>query len=86
VPFGTVLLFNCALRYLGLVPDIKTPEQEHQVIKTYIDDLLQSIGGAIPTVEPRVLKGLYKQKNYPAMLGWIKNAMRLELNVGLRGC
>jgi hypothetical protein len=81
---GTVLLFNCTRRYLGLIPDRITPEQEHHVIKNYIDDLLLSIGGAIPTVVPHVLKRLYKQKDYPAMLGWIKNAMRLELKVGLR--
>jgi hypothetical protein len=82
--FGTFLLLDCTGRYLGLARDRMTPEQEHRVIKNYIDDLLQSIGGAIPDVEPRVLKTLFKQKNYPAMLGWIKNAMRLELKVGLR--
>ena len=82
--WGGVLLFNCAGRYLRLIPDRITPEQEHKIIKNYVDDLLQSIGGSIPTVEPHVLKRLYKQKDYPAMLGWIKNAMRLELKVGLR--
>jgi hypothetical protein len=81
---GIVLLLNCTCRYLGLVPGRMTPEQEHHLIKNYIDDLLQLIGGAIPTVETHILKGLYRQKNYPAMLGWIKNAMHLELKVGLR--
>jgi hypothetical protein len=59
-------------------------EPEHQVIKAYIDDLLNSFGGAVPTIQPDVLKKLYIQKDYPAMLGWIKNSMRLELRVGLR--
>jgi hypothetical protein len=27
---------------------------------------------------------LFYQQNFPAMLGWIKNSMRLELRVGLR--
>lgn len=45
--WGVPLLLNCIGRYLGLVPDRMTPEQEHHVIKSYIDELLQSIGGAI---------------------------------------
>ena|SRR5258706_13218151 len=82
--WGAPLLFNCNGRYLGLVPDKMTPEQEHHVVKNYIDELLLSIGGEIPKVEPHVLKKLFRRKDYPAMLGWINSAMRLELKVGLR--
>jgi hypothetical protein len=31
-----------------------------------------------------MLRTLYDRKDYPAMLGWIKNSMRLDLRVGLR--
>jgi hypothetical protein len=30
------------------------------------------------------LKKLYKERNFAAMLGWIKNSMRLDLRIGLR--
>src|SRR5258708_5249303 len=84
LPRGLFLLANCIGRYLGIAADRLTPEQEHPAIKTYIDDLLKSLGGSIPTVKSHVLKSLYERKDYPAMLGWIKTAMRLELKVGLR--
>jgi hypothetical protein len=49
-----------------------------------MDDLLKSIGGAIPAVKPDVLLALHSKKDFPKMLGWIKNAMRLECKVGLK--
>src|SRR6266481_6134080 len=55
-----------------------------EAIKSAVQTVLDSFGGAIPTVKSDVLQRLYKQKDYPSMLGWIKNSMRLELRVGLR--
>jgi hypothetical protein len=54
------------------------------LIQQYMDDLLKSIGGAIPTIKPDVLLALHSKKDFPKMLGWIKNAMRLECKVGLK--
>ena len=55
-----------------------------QLICDYLDELSHSLGGATPPVDPSVLKRLYDRHDYPAMLGWIKSSMRLDLRVGLR--
>lgn len=49
-----------------------------------VDELLKSIGPVTPPINSHVLRNLYNQRNYPAMLGWIKNSMHLDLQVGLR--
>ena len=54
------------------------------LIGRYLDQLLSSLGRVAPPVDDRTLARLYAQKDYPAMLGWIKNSMRLNLRVGLR--
>ncbi len=55
-----------------------------ELIGDYLDELLNSLGGASPPIDPSVLKSLYGRRDYAAMLGWIKNSMRLDLRVGLR--
>ncbi|MGD0184295.1 MAG: hypothetical protein ABSC25_03490 [Roseiarcus sp.] len=55
-----------------------------ELIRDYLDELLNSLGGASPPIDPSVLKSLYGRRDYAAMLGWIKNSMRLDLRVGLR--
>lgn len=55
-----------------------------ELIRGYIDELIASFGRATPPINPAVLASLYERKDYPAMLGWIKNSMRLDLRVGLR--
>ncbi len=55
-----------------------------ELIRDYLDELLNSLGGASPPIDSSVLKSLYGRKDYAAMLGWIKNSMRLDLRVGLR--
>ena len=52
-------------------------------IREYLDELIKSFAPC-PPVHPRPLKTLYDRKDYPAMLGWIKNSMDLNLRVGLR--
>ena len=52
-------------------------------IREYLDELTRSLA-LTPPIHPRVLKTLYDRKDYPAMLGWIKNSMSLKLRVGLR--
>jgi len=60
-------------------------EKRHVEIKSHIDDLIQSLGGgAVQHVDQQTLKRLYKKKDFAAMLGWIKQSMRLNLRVGLR--
>lgn len=60
-------------------------ERKHADIKLHIDELIQSLGGgAVQGINPRTLKKLYKERNFAAMLGWIKNSMRLDLRIGLR--
>jgi len=52
-------------------------------IREYLDELIRSFARVAP-IDPSALKTLYNQKNYPAMLGWMKNSMNLDLQVGLR--
>jgi hypothetical protein len=53
------------------------------LIREYLDELIRSFARVAP-IDPSALKTLYDRKNYPAMLGWMKNSMRLDLQVGLR--
>jgi hypothetical protein len=45
--------------------------------------LIRSFARVAP-IDPSALKTMYDRKNYPAMLGWMKDSMRLDLQVGLR--
>jgi len=54
------------------------------LIQNYLDQLLNTFGRVAPPIDSAVLKNLHKQRNYAAMLGWIKNSMNLDLRVGLR--
>jgi hypothetical protein len=54
------------------------------LIADYLGQLLKSFGKVTPPIDPGVLLDLHERKDYPAMLGWIKNSMRLDLRVGLR--
>jgi hypothetical protein len=62
---------------------LEAPGAMSFLIRDYLDEL-QAAFGASPPIDPRVLKGLYERQDYGAMLGWIKNSMRLDLSVGLR--
>jgi hypothetical protein len=53
------------------------------LIREYLDELTRSLA-LTPPIRPSALKTLYDRKDYPAMLGWIKNSMNLNLRVGLR--
>lgn len=53
------------------------------LIRGHLAELLKSFS-LTPPIDPAVLKSLYDRKDYAAMLGWIKNSMRLDLRVGLR--
>jgi hypothetical protein len=60
-------------------------EKRHAKIKSQINDLIQSLGGgAVQHIDRQTLKRLYKKGDVPAMLGWIKQSMRLDFRVGLR--
>jgi hypothetical protein len=52
-------------------------------IREYLDELIKSFA-LCPPIRPHALRTLYNRKDYPAMLGWIKDSMRLDLQVGLR--
>ena len=52
-------------------------------IREYLDELIKSFAPC-PPIRPSALKTLYDRNDYPAMLGWIKNSMNLNLEVGLR--
>src|SRR5215471_13315152 len=52
-------------------------------IREYLDELTRSLA-LCPPIRPSALKTLYDRKDYPAMLGWIKTSMNLNLEVGLR--
>ena len=52
-------------------------------IREYLDELIKSFA-LCPPIHPSVLKTLYARKDYPAMLGWIKDSMRLDLQVELK--
>ena len=52
-------------------------------IREYLDELIKSFA-LCPPIRPSALKTLYDRRDYPAMLGWIKNSMNLNLPVGLR--
>ncbi|THD61986.1 MAG: hypothetical protein E7813_21385 [Bradyrhizobium sp.] len=55
-----------------------------ELVRNHLVQLLRSLGSATPPIDPTMLRTLYDRKDYPAMLGWIKNSMRLDLSVGLR--
>lgn len=79
------LLLSLIARSVGWQPDRLWPEQEHASIKDRIDELLASLGGRPSgAVDPKVLRGLHYARDFPKMLGWIKNSMGLGLRVGLR--
>jgi hypothetical protein len=52
-------------------------------IREYLDELKKCFA-LCPPIRPSALKTLYDRKDYPAMVGWIKNSMNLNLEVGLR--
>ena len=54
------------------------------LISGYLDDLTKSIGTIAPPIDDLALRDLYMEKKYPAMLGWIKKSMHLDLRIGLR--
>jgi len=54
------------------------------LIREHLDQLVRSFGFVKPPIDPTILHDLYRRKDFPAMLGWIKNSMRLDLRVGLR--
>jgi hypothetical protein len=53
-------------------------------IHQYLDELIKSIGGVNPPIDYAILLKLYERRDYPAMLGWIKNSMYLNIGVALR--
>jgi hypothetical protein len=54
------------------------------LVRNHLVQLLSSFGTATPPIDPVILRTLYDRRDYAAMLGWIKNTMRLDLRVGLR--
>jgi hypothetical protein len=81
---GLISAYLSLMYFLGWFVQLGS-ERKHADIKLHIEQLVQSLGGgAVQEINPRTLKKLYKQRNFPAMLGWIKNSMRLDLRVGLR--
>src|SRR5262249_55126123 len=54
-----------------------------KLIREYLDELTRCLA-LTPPIGPSALNTLYDRKDYPAMLGWIKNSMSLKLGVGLR--
>lgn len=54
------------------------------LIHRYLDQLHNSFRQVAPPIDPATLRSLYGEKDFPAMLGWIKNSMHLDLGVGLR--
>jgi hypothetical protein len=55
-----------------------------ELVRNHLVQLLNSLGAVTPPIDPAVLRTLYDRRDYAAMLGWIKNSMRLQLRVGLR--
>ena len=54
------------------------------LVENYIGQLLNSFGSVSPSINPNILEDLYARKDFPSMLGWVKNSLHLELRVGLR--
>lgn len=54
------------------------------LIEDYLRRLIGSLGQVAPPIDADTLGRLYLRGDYPAMLGWIKNSMRIELRIGLR--
>ena len=53
-------------------------------IRDYLDELIKSLHRVAVPIDDTILRDLYMDKNYAAMLGWVKRSMRLDLRVGLR--
>lgn len=55
-----------------------------ELIEDNLRQLVGAIGHVAPPIDADILGQLYLRGDYPAMLGWIKNSMRIELRIGLR--
>ena len=53
-------------------------------IRIRIDALMELFERVAPAIDSAVLERLFDRADFPAMLGWIKHSMHLDLNVGLR--
>jgi len=54
------------------------------MIEDYLRQLVRATGRIEPPIDADMLGQLYLRGDYPAMLGWIKTSMRIELRIGLR--
>lgn len=54
------------------------------LIEDYLRQLVGALGQIAPPVDADKLGQLYLRGDYPAMLGWIKKSMQIELRIGLR--
>ncbi|WP_148287790.1 hypothetical protein [Rhodopseudomonas sp. B29] len=54
------------------------------LIEDYLRQLVGALGQIAPPIDADKLGQLYLRGDYPAMLGWIKNSMKIELRIGLR--
>jgi hypothetical protein len=57
---------------------------DQQRLEEEIRQLLSALGRVSAPISTPTLRQLYRDADYPRMLGWIKNQMRLDLRVGLR--
>ncbi|MFB9264899.1 hypothetical protein ACFFWD_17310 [Bradyrhizobium erythrophlei] len=60
-----------------------SPEERHR-LEDEIGQLVTALGRIVPPINAPELRRLHREADYPRMLGWIKNSMRLDLRVGLR--
>jgi hypothetical protein len=81
------LIIIAAVVLLGLLTFFSIaglPGHYHPEIRKRIDTLLNCLGAVSPPIEQETLRQLYAKRDFPQMLGWIKQSMRLDLRVGLR--
>jgi hypothetical protein len=76
--FVVALIFSSAKIASGL------SRKERRQLEEEIRQLVASLGRVTAPINTPELRRLYDDADYPRMLGWIKNQMRLDLRVGLR--
>ena len=78
----TVTVATLAVLLYWMVRMLRLDTDER--LKGEIELLVNSLGRVTPPIDPTQLKKLHDQADFPRMLGWIKNSMRLDLRVGIR--
>src|SRR5262245_34334274 len=82
--FPVGLIIFGFLLFIGFIFKCMGESSDRSGIDSYIRQLTAALGPPKKPVPTDILRQLYAREEFPKMLGWIKNAMHINLRVGLR--